>query len=355
MIYVLGSGGGGLNFEVVGGTTQPSGGGDTLTWDGNTEGLFAFADAYYKLSDVVPSLEQAQQGGTLQLVMQEQTMNIAFTSDNVVTLDGILGIAVEELGSHAILFVSEETATSFAIETGTYFLRMPVDGEFAHLSYLTINGYTGFGGKPIKENTIWVNTSTPVTEWELSSSQPASPTEGMVWIRTGESGKTAFSVLKKENVMVNPIRCDQYIDGVWTAKSASIYQAGEWQPFQKRLYWLGDLTTEIVLTNNYYATLVQGTDSLSFTDTNDMAESWWRFGEVLDGTYKTLYINITSKTGRFDLEVRNGTSHTSTKLATTGSVSGPGTYALDVSSITNGYIFFLVFIGTTVVNKVWLE
>ena len=123
-----------------------------------------------------------------------------------------------------------------------------------------------------KENTIWVNTSEEITGWVLSPEAPASPAEGMVWIRTGESGKTAFNVLKKENIMVNPIRCDQYINGVWTAKSTSIYQAGEWKPFQKRLYWLGSLATELVLTNNYYASLVEGTDSLSFTDTNDMAE-----------------------------------------------------------------------------------
>lgn len=205
------------------------------------------------------------------------------------------------------------------------------------------------------ENTIWVNTDTAITEWAFSATEPSAPVEGMVWIATVTNAATSFNAIKKNNIQVYPTSAKQYIGGAWAEKGANIYQDGEWKSFQKRLYWLGNLTTELVLTNNYYATLTQNTDSLSFTDTNDMAESWWRFGEVLDGTYKTLYVNVTSTTGGFDIEVRSGTSHTSTKLATTGRINGAKTYSLDISSITNGYIYFLVFIGTTTVNKVWLE
>lgn len=343
MIYVLGNGGGGLNFEIVGGTTQPSGGGDTLTWDGNTEGRVSAGD-FYKVSDATPTLDAFSNGCVL--VFEGTSLEVPYA--DVAALAQELGCVCLE-----VVFViptdNFETSGMTFPEKGAYFL--------SGCSSLTIPGYTGFGGKPIKENTIWVNTDAEITGWELGPAAPASPTEGMVWIRTGESGETAFSVLKKENVMVNPIRCDQYIDGVWTAKSASIYQAGEWKPFQKRLYWLGSLETELSAAyTSSGGSMTTGTDSLTFTDTGDAAESWWRFGFVLDGTYKTLNVNITSNTARFDLEVRNGTSHTSTKLATTGSLyMKTGTFSLDVSSITNGYVFFLVFLGTATVNKLWLE
>ena len=95
-----------------------------------------------------------------------------------------------------------------------------------------------FGGtsKPTnpKENTIWVNTNTDISEWVFSSEQPKKPVKGMVWFQTGTSATTAFNALKKNSVMVYPLYAKQYVDGAWVDRTAKSYQNGDW------VEWLTD-------------------------------------------------------------------------------------------------------------------
>ena len=95
-----------------------------------------------------------------------------------------------------------------------------------------------FGGtsKPTnpKENTIWVNTDTDISEWVFSFEQPKNPVEGMVWFQTGTSAATAFNALKKNSVMVYPLYAKQYVDGAWVDRTAKSYQNGDW------VEWLTD-------------------------------------------------------------------------------------------------------------------
>ena len=89
---------------------------------------------------------------------------------------------------------------------------------------------------PPKENTIWIETDTPITGYEFAPTEPANMTEGMVWISTGLSSVVAFSATKKNPVMVYPISAKQYVNGALVYKTAKIYHAGEWVE-----WWNGEL------------------------------------------------------------------------------------------------------------------
>lgn len=79
-----------------------------------------------------------------------------------------------------------------------------------------------------KENTIWVNTDTPITGYAFSATEPADHMEGIVWISVGTSSHVAFSALKKHSVMVYPMSAKQHIGGAWVDKTAKSYQNGAW-------------------------------------------------------------------------------------------------------------------------------
>lgn len=95
-----------------------------------------------------------------------------------------------------------------------------------------------------KENTIWVNTDQKINGYILSATEPEAPAEGMVWISIGIESGVAFSVTKKNPVMVYPISAKQYISGSWMDKVAKSYQDGAWVDWITYLFNNGDECTE---------------------------------------------------------------------------------------------------------------
>lgn len=79
-----------------------------------------------------------------------------------------------------------------------------------------------------KENTIWVNTDTPVAGYYFSATQPENMAEGEVWILTGTESDVAFNALKKNGIHVYPISSKQYVGGALVDKTVKSYQNGEW-------------------------------------------------------------------------------------------------------------------------------
>lgn len=100
-----------------------------------------------------------------------------------------------------------------------------------------IVGGTTKPGNP-KENTIWVNTSTAVTGWAFSAKEPASPVEGMVWIRYGVTGDVEFNALKEEAIQMYLLGVKQYVDGAWSIQESHIYQGDTWTQFSYGRYYL---------------------------------------------------------------------------------------------------------------------
>lgn len=79
-----------------------------------------------------------------------------------------------------------------------------------------------------KENMIWVNTSTPITSWIFSATEPESPVEGMVWFTLTLESPVAFNAAKKNAVMLYPVSASQFVAGVWVPKNVKSYQGNAW-------------------------------------------------------------------------------------------------------------------------------
>lgn len=78
-----------------------------------------------------------------------------------------------------------------------------------------------------EENTIWINTTTPISSWEFSATQP-SAVSGRVWISTDTFSPVEFNALKENSIQVYPISASQYVSGVWVNKDIQLYQNNEW-------------------------------------------------------------------------------------------------------------------------------
>ncbi len=116
---------------------------DTLTWDGNTEGLVCVSDMAYKVSDVVPTIADLSNGSTYTSSLGNTT---TVAADSVNTLpNGVI---------YAGAFIVPENAVGVEVETGgivfpksgVYFVK---DTEEEYITSLTIPGYTGFGTEVI--------------------------------------------------------------------------------------------------------------------------------------------------------------------------------------------------------------
>ena len=78
------------------------------------------------------------------------------------------------------------------------------------------------------ENTIWINTDTPITGYHISAVQPDDALSGDVWIQTVTSGAIGFNVLMENRIQVYLLVARQYISGVWVQKEMTCHQGGEW-------------------------------------------------------------------------------------------------------------------------------
>lgn len=106
-------------------------------------------------------------------------------------------------------------------------------GGGASLNFKVVGG-TSAPSSP-NENTIWINTSTTITSYVFSATQPTG-SDGMVWIQTGTSSSTEFNALKKNGIQVYPLSAMQYVSGAWVNKTAKSYQSGAWVD-----WWNGEL------------------------------------------------------------------------------------------------------------------
>lgn len=90
------------------------------------------------------------------------------------------------------------------------------------------------------ENTIWVQTDTPVTGYQVSVEEPENPVEGTLWILAGTSSQTPIDATKKNPVFLYPSSAQQYKSGAWAMVDAYTYQDGAWSPWVIYLYDRGD-------------------------------------------------------------------------------------------------------------------
>lgn len=117
---------------------------DTLTWDGNTEGLVSAANQFYNVSNAIVSMSDLANGYIITVgdaassfpseAVEEIAPGALILAGNLVWLISEEGVGVD-LGDGLVL-----------TEAGVYFLS---EGD-AFISSLTIPGYTGFAKEVLK-------------------------------------------------------------------------------------------------------------------------------------------------------------------------------------------------------------
>lgn len=95
------------------------------------------------------------------------------------------------------------------------------------------------------ENTIWVDTKVPVSDFVFSVTEPETPAEGMLWVANGTKSHVMFNALKKGTLLVYPYDCKQYVLGKWEQKDAESYIGGGWKEWGRWLIKAGLTTHEI--------------------------------------------------------------------------------------------------------------
>ena len=151
-----GGGGGAAQIDWADITNKPviTEGGDTLTWDGNTEGLVNLDDILYKVSDVVPTKDDFAQGFIIKVLSYQGLTE--FTISAVDAQNAFLDDGCMMGGEYGVLIFPTDDYDAgdngIVAEKGIYFMYME---GVQHISALTINGYTGFGKEKIAPSHLY--------------------------------------------------------------------------------------------------------------------------------------------------------------------------------------------------------
>lgn len=220
-----------------------------------------------------------------------------------------------------------------------------------------------------KENMIWVNTSTPITDWVFSATQPTSAS-GRVWIFTGTSSSVEFNALKKNGIQVYPISAKQYIGGAWVDKTAKVYQDGQWNELVNKFYLFKAGEGALVSLKTYKeanSSIAVGTDAIVINYSGSISYvTRLRTEETYDLTrYSKLCMTYTSSKVLSEKYALLGVTETafasadgSVSFAAQASVTVSNddkTVSVDLRSINKKMYCGFSLAGTYNITEMWLE
>lgn len=244
--------------------------------------------------------------------------------------------------------------------------------------FITRRGGGGSGGlnfevvgnpKPTnpKENTVWIDTDEEITSWVFSSTEPETPTEGMVWAKTGESGAVEFDVLKKNSIYIFPLFAKQYISGVWVDVAAKIYQNGAWVDWTLFLYNKGNIFEpltggwEMVRHAEYsYGEVEFRNDSIKLTGGHG-CPSMFTIKKIDLSDANTLWVNVTEFNGFGRMYATSEYTSKNSGNAAQVDIWEVGLHQLDVSGLDGSYYVAIMSDGVgnggfyIAFDSVWLE
>lgn len=225
---------------------------------------------------------------------------------------------------------------------GECFITRRVGGGGGDLNFSVIGSTTQPTGR---ENLIWVNTDTAITEWRFAADVPEAPVAGMVWFGVGTNSAAPFNALKKNGIWVYPADCQQYISGAWVDKTAKTYQGGAWVDWLVgKLYDAGDEYTYVTggWTDLQNATISRESERLKIIGTQSYIKAHAGPRNKINlGNFNTLHYDAQASIANYaDVIVSNDvTSATGVafkRLATTGRVQGD----IDISSLSGEYYIY---------------
>ena len=102
-----------------------------------------------------------------------------------------------------------------------------------------------------RANTIWINTTTSITGYALSPTQPETGTEGLVWLKTADTG-VEINVGRKNAVLLHLADAKLYTSGTWANVEGWVYTGASWTQFAwERLYLFKDGVDNTELTGGW--------------------------------------------------------------------------------------------------------
>jgi hypothetical protein len=212
-----------------------------------------------------------------------------------------------------------------------------------------------------KENTIWINTNTPITNWffvkDISEmDEYLSYDTGDVFIQIGETSNVKFCALDTypNILMVYPIFAKQYVSGKWVDKTAKSWQNGKWVD-----WWNGKLFTP----NNQWESVTGGwmiegnITSEGFINLPSKSGSTCtaRTNRAVNkGNYTELKLTIESGKVTIYLSDENGTDE-GNWYALLEDATGTATIGLDGVPDTFFVSMYTYYGNVATISNIWLE
>lgn len=349
-------GGAGLNFKVVGGTTQPTNPKENTIWINTdaeiTSWAFAPVDPYVAETELYQNMSNDYTG----------YLN---SSGTVVSHDGwkVTRKILLPSGTTKITYKASDEATS-----SVYFAFYNSSGALVDTRkrIAGTNTYTVPSGATTMRLSVDVDNTSP----SLIATYPGGE-NGDVWIATATSSPADFNALKKNVIQVSPQSVNQYVSGTWVNKTALIYQNGEWVDWDVVLYDRG----------NGYDSVTGGwdqkTDSggevtfgiakivLSYSGSSNLKSAIHTTNKVeISGNSKLCCdVDITANGEFFDFGLANSISTPDiislvTRTTVSAGETGTKTVTVDLTGVADSeYLIVARAFGRTTVNihKIWME
>lgn len=144
--------GGASNWADIPGKPFTTVGGDTLTWDGNTEGRVSMAGELYKVSDAVPTIQDFANGATFTVSNGIEETMMAVAAEEIRDFSATEGFPLILIHDFVWIPLENNIELDGMVfpEKGIYV------GAFGgvYVSSLTIPGYTGFPTEKINPEVL---------------------------------------------------------------------------------------------------------------------------------------------------------------------------------------------------------
>ena len=212
------------------------------------------------------------------------------------------------------------------------------------------------------ENTIGFVSTYAMNGWTFAVEEPSYLKNGRVWIKTGNASDYSFNALKEGELMVYPIMVKQNFAGTWRYVPAYAVNQGVWT-----FWWSGQLTCDgydfpevtggwqgvadagNTGMNAYAPTITWNSSHISVKQTGYKRRGYISTVNLVDLTrYDQIELVVSqfTKSGSYSEASFEIVDSTGNSMGTQ-SVTGNGTYTLDISGLTGEYAVRLYMTSAT--------
>ena len=382
-----GGGGGpaGLNFEIVGGTTQPTNPKENMIWANTAEEITS-----WDISAELPLYRSANKN-----LITWPFYITTHTGSGITVTDNEDGTLTMSGTATANKYTSVRSAgDELLLQPGTYTLSgCPAGGSSS--TYLLIlrtedysldfrdygEGVTFTLDYPAKffviigvisGVTIDATFKPQVEKGGAVTSFVMGTPDGQLWIKSGTGSAVEFNALKNNGLRVYPLLAEQFYGKQWNPVTCKSYLCGEWLDWWNgELYDAGNeyeaitggwsfkgVSKEIDTGSTFYITKNSDHIQVKSGGTSNLAGACTNNAVDLS-QFKTLNVTYIQPSGELGIYVAE--SFPSSDIAATGTgakASAQATATLDISALSGSYYINLADRGSTgalKIYKAWLE